>query len=98
MRKFYIERGDIMDNITFWISVDESLPEEDEVVLVYRVGGKNKHDDVQLGCRVSPYGKSRDHIEWHTKDICYYGGWGISCDGSKITHWRKIPTKPCQCH
>lgn len=75
-----------------WISVEKLLPPVDHIVLIHRVGGKNKHNDVGLGYRCHTYGTLND---WHwvsTGDSQDY--WGISADSSQVIQWSEKPVPP----
>ena len=69
----------------------EGFPRLNVEVLAYREGGKNNHNDILVAKRVHKYGHSKDINEWH--DLVG-SGWGISVDGSAITHWAYFPQAP----
>lgn len=87
------QQGAAMDSLTSlvrWVPVDQRLPDMKVIVLGFRLGGINKHRDVVPVMRQHKYG-TRDQWEWLDMNGQY---WGLSVDGSAITHWMELPAPP----
>ena len=79
-----------------WIPVSERLPEIGQTVLNYRVGGANRHADVEFAVREKKYGTRREDNIWEWITCGNQAGryWGLSVDGSEVTHWMPLPPPP----
>jgi len=84
--------NDIPASNIHWIMTSEALPPMNKFVLIFRVGGKNNHNDIGLGYRRDRYG-TRDEWDWvetgYSQDY-----WGVSVDGSTIICWADKPHPP----
>jgi hypothetical protein len=82
-----------------WIPVSERLPEMGKTVLIYRVGGVNRHSDIEYALRDKRYNTRREDNIWDWVTSGNQGGryWGLSVDGSEVTHWMPLPPPPQEC-
>lgn len=84
-----IETSVRCETVIRWRAAKDELPAMNEFVLIWRVGGKNNHNDVGIGYRAHQYG-TRDEWEW--RDTGYgQDYWGISIDGSEVIAWAYKP-------
>lgn len=87
-----MEMSSELSVLVHWISTADRLPPLDHFVMVYRIGGKNNHNDVGVAYRTHRYG-TRDDWNW-VETAMNQSYWGISVDGSIITHWAEKPRPP----
>ena len=91
-----LERIQQLEEERRWIPVSEKLPEIGQTVLNYRVGGANRHADVEFAVREKKYGTRREDNIWEWITCGNQAGryWGLSVDGSEVTHWMPLPPPP----
>ena len=78
--------------MTAWISVDDRLPEKNQLVLVW-LDGSLFHSGVawkRHGYYLMPYHSLEQFSEWMYKAMNH-----LDADSLHVTHWMPLPEQPC---